>query len=176
MTMAASYNVTAVPEPAPDLFEPMGSKEKFWFRMPGDERPWLFKYPREGTGEARAEKIAAEIAAEFGICHAQVDLAVHAGRNGTKLAGYFVLDAMICNTDRHHDSWGLLTGPRAFGGNEYIVAPTFDHASSLGRELQDERREEMLNTEGFRRYIATVAKSFCAGVLAASLEALLEDR
>jgi hypothetical protein len=52
------------------------------------------------------------------------------------LAGYLVLDAVIGNTDRHHENWGILrkqVGERWQG----LVAPTFDHASSLGRELLD---------------------------------------
>jgi hypothetical protein len=57
-----------------------------------------------------------------------------------------VLDALIGNTDRHHENWGLLlhvqTDPRAMG---LSVAPSFDHASSLGRELRDERRLELLS-------------------------------
>jgi hypothetical protein len=53
------------------------------------------------------------------------------------LAEYLVLDAVIGNTDRHHENWGIMrkqVGDRWQG----LVAPTFDHASSLGRELLDE--------------------------------------
>lgn len=54
----------------------------------------------------------------------------------TVLADYLVLDAVIGNTDRHHENWGIL---RKQVGNGWrgMVAPTFDHASSLGRELRD---------------------------------------
>lgn len=53
-----------------------------------------------------------------------------------RMAEYIVLDAAIGNTDRHHENWGILrkrVGDRWQG----MVAPTFDHASSLGRELID---------------------------------------
>jgi hypothetical protein len=52
------------------------------------------------------------------------------------LAEYLVLDAVIGNTDRHHENWGIM---RRQVGNRWqgLVAPTFDHASSLGRELRD---------------------------------------
>jgi HipA-like C-terminal domain len=64
----------------------------------------------------------------------------------TELAGYIVLDALIGNTDRHHENWGLLlnvqTDLRAIN---LSVAPSFDHASSLGRELRDERRLQLLS-------------------------------
>ncbi len=69
------------------------------------------------------------------------------------LAGFIVLDAIICNTDRHHDNWGLLRGPFGRGKARHQVAPSFDHASSLGRELGDERRKAMLDPNGIERYV-----------------------
>ncbi len=57
-------------------------------------------------------------------------------------AGYLLLDALVGNQDRHHENWGLLISP----GQSVTVAPTFDHASSLGRNESDERREARLNT------------------------------
>ncbi len=62
-----------------------------------------------------------------------------AGAEGAKIrfASYLVLDAVIGNTDRHHENWGVL---RKRVGNRWagLLAPTFDHASSLGRELRDD--------------------------------------
>ena len=75
-----------------------------------------------------------------------------AHRAKTRLAEYFVLDALIGNTDRHHENWGFLrkrTGDRWMG----FVAPTFDHASSLGRELRDERRDLLLAEDRVGRYV-----------------------
>lgn len=72
------------------------------------------------------------------------------------LAGYFVLDALICNTDRHHENWGFLIRLEPADSGDYKalleVAPTFDHASSLGRELRDEGRTVILNDSAIRRY------------------------
>ena len=59
------------------------------------------------------------------------------------IAEYVVLDALVGNTDRHHENWGVLRRPAGVG-SERIVAPSFDHASSLGRELLDTRRELLL--------------------------------
>lgn len=57
-------------------------------------------------------------------------------------AGYLLLDAVIGNTDRHHENWGaLLVGSKP---RETILAPTYDHASSLGRELSDDKRSARL--------------------------------
>lgn len=53
-----------------------------------------------------------------------------------QIAAYLILDALIGNTDRHHENWGVLIKQTSIGSTG-IVAPSFDHASSLGRELQD---------------------------------------
>jgi len=62
--------------------------------------------------------------------------------------GYLMLDAWIANQDRHHENWGLVIAPE-----DRIVhlAPTFDHASSLGRNESDSAREERLNTRDVGR-------------------------
>ena len=60
-----------------------------------------------------------------------------------RIAEYLVLDALIGNTDRHHENWGILRR-RTRDGWRGFVAPTFDHASSLGRELSDERRDRLM--------------------------------
>ena len=59
------------------------------------------------------------------------------------IAEYTVLDALIGNTDRHHENWGVLVQRE---GDEWVgfVAPSFDHASSLGRELLDTHRDRLL--------------------------------
>lgn len=185
------------------LPEEMGSKTKLWYSPQEDqEAHWLFKHPREGTGEHWAEKIAAEVASILGIAHAKVELARFQGNRGSatesfvrpgetldhgnqvlervvrdydpekkfhqsshtleniwqaidgvfgdpearksarsRFAEYLVLDALIGNTDRHHENWGILRG-RA-DDRESLMVPSFDHASSLGRELSDERRDRL---------------------------------
>lgn len=71
------------------------------------------------------------------------------------LASYIVLDALIGNTDRHHENWGLLVRPQKDGRRVLIqAAPSFDHASSLGRELLDARRDELLRDGKVPRYIS----------------------
>lgn len=68
-----------------------------------------------------------------------------------QFAGYLVLDALIGNTDRHHENWGILL-KRTKSGQWGIVAPTFDHASSLGRELSDEKRRRRLESGTVGKY------------------------
>ena len=57
--------------------------------------------------------------------------------------GYLLLDALVCNQDRHHENWGLIST----SNHGLVLAPTFDHASSLGRNETDENRNKRLNTK-----------------------------
>ena len=58
--------------------------------------------------------------------------------------GYLLLDAWIGNTDRHHENWAIIENPEASARRH--LAPTFDHASSLGCHLRDEDRRNRLGT------------------------------
>ena len=68
------------------------------------------------------------------------------------IAEYMVLDALIGNTDRHHENWGILAQRKS---NDWgmFVAPSFDHASSLGRELLDKRRNQYLEENRIGDYV-----------------------
>lgn len=79
-----------------------------------------------------------------------------------RLASYMVLDALIGNTDRHHENWGLLWqvlveindfNESVRLNKQYDVAPSFDHASSLGRELMDTKRAEVLAGNRIEAYV-----------------------
>ncbi|WP_414546503.1 HipA-like protein [Nostoc sp. CCY0012] len=55
--------------------------------------------------------------------------------------GYLLLDAWIGNGDRHHENWGFVR--KKVASTETIhLAPTYDHASCLGRDLPDEQRQK----------------------------------
>ncbi len=75
-----------------------------------------------------------------------------------QLAGYIVLDGLIGNVDRHHENWGLLKSRDSANGpptTKYSIAPSFDHASSLGRELLEPRLKQKLGErDGVEKYIA----------------------
>jgi hypothetical protein len=69
-----------------------------------------------------------------------------------RLAGFIVLDALIGNTDRHHQNWGLLRRQLEQGVIEQEIAPSFDHASSLGRNEPDARLEQRLRENTVLNY------------------------
>ena len=66
---------------------------------------------------------------------------------------YIMLDALIANQDRHHENWGIIVLPESI-----ILAPTFDHASSLGRNELDSTRDDILTTTDERRSIRNYIK------------------
>lgn len=70
--------------------------------------------------------------------------------------GYLLLDVLIGNTDRHHENWGVVVERDTANPRNFLswLAPTFDHASCLGRAELDSKRTMRLTT-GDRR--ATVA-------------------
>jgi hypothetical protein len=63
--------------------------------------------------------------------------------------GYLLLDALIGNVDRHHENWGVIQ----CAGRTMLLAPSYDHASSLGREMSDRERSERLGTRDQRRTV-----------------------
>lgn len=195
-----------------ERIEELGSKPKFWVRLP-DKSSWLFKFGRSNTGEDWAEKLGAEVGALLGVPHARVELATFNEKHGsvsrsirpkesdlihgneilaghilgydaakkfgqsdhtfgrivtafynifpegpertealTMLAGYLTLDAMVCNVDRHHENWAVLRSTST-ATPALRIAPTFDHASSLGRELRDEKRKDFLRQKRVAEYV-----------------------
>ena len=63
--------------------------------------------------------------------------------------GYLMLDALIGNQDRHHENWAVIANDN---DQVRVLCPSYDHAASLGRELNDEERLRRLNTrdEGYQ--------------------------
>ena len=69
-----------------------------------------------------------------------------------KLASYVLLDGLVANTDRHHENWMIAYVEDR--EEAYVeVMPSFDHASSLGRELTDDKRRRILDSDGVQRYL-----------------------
>jgi hypothetical protein len=74
--------------------------------------------------------------------------------------GYFMLDAWIGNQDRHHENWALIVSP----AQTLHLSPTYDHASSLGRNETDNNRRDRLTTRdrqrSVERYVERAASAF----------------
>jgi hypothetical protein len=72
--------------------------------------------------------------------------------------GYLLLDVWIGNGDRHHENWGLVST----SARTIHLSPTYDHASSLGRELTDAKRLERLQNKNIAAYLKKNYSAFYA--------------
>jgi len=64
---------------------------------------------------------------------------------------YLVLDALLANRDRHEQNWSVLR-PATSGGTP-LLAAAYDHEGSLGFNLTDDQRSEMLaRANGIERW------------------------
>jgi len=63
--------------------------------------------------------------------------------------GYLLFDAWIANQDRHHENWGVITH-----NQRIYLAPTYDHAASMGQNEPDNKRKELLTTRDKGRHIS----------------------
>ncbi|MGB7159584.1 MAG: HipA domain-containing protein [Tepidisphaeraceae bacterium] len=76
-------------------------------------------------------------------------------------SGYLMLDALVGNTDRHHENWAVVLVPAndpPGSVRRYVarLAPTFDHASCLGFNLRDTERIDRM-TPGRNRSVESFA-------------------
>lgn len=70
--------------------------------------------------------------------------------------GYLMLDVLIANQDRHHENWALIEMP----DSKIHLAPSYDHASSLGGIELDKNRMDRLSTKDtLRNMKAFVSKA-----------------
>lgn len=73
------------------------------------------------------------------------------------VVGYLMLDAWISNGDRHHENWVFVV--QLPDGIPHL-APTYDHASCLGRELRDVKRQNYLQSQTVANYVAKSRSAF----------------
>lgn len=71
-------------------------------------------------------------------------------------AGFLMLDTWVANQDRHHGNWGVLEDTGSL--QPPMLAPSFDHASSLGFQLRDEAKSKAL---GERRVSTWARRGRC---------------
>ncbi|MEJ2693431.1 MAG: phosphatidylinositol kinase [Candidatus Thiodiazotropha sp.] len=64
--------------------------------------------------------------------------------------GYLLLDTWIANQDRHHENWGLIRDQ-----GQIYLAPSYDHAASMGQNETDAVRKDRLTTRDRGRQISS---------------------
>jgi hypothetical protein len=72
--------------------------------------------------------------------------------------GYLMLDAWISNTDRHHENWATIRRVEN-GVLTDRLAPTHDHAASLGCILLNDEKRERLTTKDRNRTVEAYAQN-----------------
>jgi len=84
---------------------------------------------------------------------------VDAIKNGADcFVGYLLFDAWISNTDRHHENWGMIS----VWDNELLkqyIAPSFDHASSLGCRESLKAKQDRMITKDKNRTVERLVKN-----------------
>lgn len=73
---------------------------------------------------------------------------------GDVFVGYVMFDAWISNQDRHNENWAMIIDK--YGKKS--LAPSFDHAASLGRNESDAKRKTRLETKDKGQSIATYVR------------------
>ena len=68
-------------------------------------------------------------------------------------AKVFIFDALIGNTDRHQDNWGILWHGLNPNESTAIFAPAFDNGTALGHEITEENLPNFQDPTHVNRYI-----------------------
>lgn len=66
----------------------------------------------------------------------------------------FMFDALIGNTDRHQDNWGLLWTGRKNESRRTKFSPAFDNGTSLGHEIIEKNLRNFRDANKLKRYIS----------------------
>lgn len=111
---------------------------------PSYQAPFLDADGRERRPRGRPGHSPAAIAEALDGCDAPLGSGLPNGL--TAFAGFVVLDAWVANQDRHDQNWAVLRS--AVGSRPHVLAPSFDHASSVGFNLTDAKRTDELDRPG----------------------------
>ncbi|HVE43527.1 MAG TPA: HipA domain-containing protein [Gammaproteobacteria bacterium] len=69
----------------------------------------------------------------------------------------FTFDALIGNTDRHQDNWGIIMTPLFCAGSwdeKMRISPIFDNGTSMGHEISSDKFQYYQNDANLKKYIS----------------------
>lgn len=81
-------------------------------------------------------------------------------------SGYLMLDVLISNQDRHNENWGMISSKNKHN----FLAPSFDHAASLGRNESDKKRQSMLISKDKGQSLASYVSKAKSQILTKDLK------
>jgi len=109
-------------------------------------------YPQKATYHSRDYKISTVVAIMH-LLKDVINLPIGYGENKyikkpiDVFIGYLMFDCLISNQDRHHENWGIIAD---YKNNKNYLAPTYDHASSLGCRVSDGEIIDRMSTKDSR--------------------------
>ncbi len=121
------------------------------------------RYPEKQQFKVRQHSVDSVANAVSAIQAPQPVWATHLPANVRTAAdvfvGYLMLDAWVANQDRHHENWGAIVTLMEDGHElELSLAPTFDHAAGMARNLSDLDRQKRLSTQNEAHGIQAFAR------------------
>ncbi|HWL04228.1 MAG TPA: HipA domain-containing protein [Xanthobacteraceae bacterium] len=114
----------------------LGAVIEFFFAYPGEATPERFVHASDLLQRSLIDKKRGRphsVRSNAEICRA---LQIADARNWW--AKTLVFDALIGNTDRHPDNWGILAKVDAQNNRSFRLAPDFDNGTSLAYERTEE--------------------------------------
>ncbi len=68
-------------------------------------------------------------------------------------AKMLMFDALIGNTDRHQENWGLIIPATPLVRRQYVLAPAMDNGTSMGHEIMIQNLKKYIKSEEIQKYI-----------------------
>lgn len=128
----------------------VGALIEFFYGYPDEVEPTRLVHAidlmqRRGTGQERPHGAQSNVL----LCRA-----LEIGEESEWWGRILTFDALIGNTDRHTENWGVLEHLRRNEAPSYSFAPPFDNGTSLGYEIPQERLNAACESESLNRYLS----------------------
>lgn len=122
---------------------------EFFYGFPGDNAPPRFVHGVDLMQGMHVNLMRGSLRDNLAVCRA------HKVAGADRWWGRTIaFDALIGNTDRHLENWGLLVRREQEGKPEYSLPPVYDNGTSLGWEMAGAQMEQLQDPDRLARYIA----------------------
>jgi hypothetical protein len=127
----------------------VGALIEFFYGYPGETEPGRLVHAidlmrRRGTGQERPHGARSNVL----ICRK-----LKIGQESEWWGRVLTFDALIGNTDRHTENWGVLAHLRRGQVPIFSFAPPFDNGTSLGYEIAQDRLQAACDPKSLEAYI-----------------------
>jgi hypothetical protein len=127
----------------------VGALVEFFYGYPGEQPPARLVHAvdlmrRRGTGQERPHGARTNVL----VCRT-----LRIGQETEWWGSVLTFDALIGNTDRHTENWGVLARLRRGQIPVHSFAPPFDNGTSLGYEVEQNKLESACEPAALNAYI-----------------------